>query len=246
MNSPDTRVKLPVVVLALTCGAMPTLAAPKVVMNGKVASSDVRVINGSPYVKLADVVKAFGMVVVKRGDGYEIKKPGGATPIKGVLRGKIGDVLFDGKWRFQALGVQQPQSYTMKTHSPPDYAIYSQIANYDPTTRVFGPKAGFKLVAIPCRLTNGRNEKVALWIGSNHNNSLADFEGSSHTAIGYDFDGAPIQSKDLLPGAKLDFVVLFSVPESTRIKDFIFTLQTIRDNPKGNDVRVSLQNAPQP
>src|SRR5215211_7802906 len=89
------------------------LAGPSLVMNGKVASTNVRTIDGSAYVKLADVAKALGMVVVKRGDGYEIKKAGGANPIQGVLQGKIGDVLFDGKWRFQALEVQQPESYTM-------------------------------------------------------------------------------------------------------------------------------------
>ncbi len=228
--------------LTLIAGATTVFAGANgvnLVVNGKVASNDVRVINGSAYVKLSDVAKALGMVVVKRSGGYEIKKAGGANPIEGVTQGKIGDVLFDGKWRFQALRMETPESYAMKTASAPDYAAYNAVAEFDPTAHVFKPKAGYKLIAIPCRVTNGRNEKVGLWIGGRHNNALADTEGSSHTAIAYDFDGAPIVSKELVPGAKLDFVTLFSVPEKTQAKDLIFTLQTLHDK-KGNDVRVSL------
>jgi hypothetical protein len=225
--------------LMLISGGTAVFAGEKLVINGKVASNDVRMINGNAYVKLADVAKALGMEVVKRNGEYEIKKAGGANPIQGVTQGKMGDVLFDGKWRFQALRMETPGSYTMKTLSAPDYAAYNAVADWDPTAHVFKAKAGYKLIAIPCRVTNGRNEKVGLWIGTQHHNALADTEGSSHTAIAYDFDGAPIVSKELVPGAKLDFVTLFSVPEKVQVKDLIFTLQTVNEK-KGNDVRVSL------
>jgi hypothetical protein len=48
-------------------------------MNGKVASTSVRVIDGAAYVRVSDVAKSMGMVVVKNGSGYEIKKQAAPT-----------------------------------------------------------------------------------------------------------------------------------------------------------------------
>src|SRR5436189_1690352 len=72
----------------------------KLILNGKVASTDVRMINGRPYVPLADIARATGQVLVKKGSGYEIIAQGGANQVEG-LHGKIGDTLFDGKWRLK-------------------------------------------------------------------------------------------------------------------------------------------------
>lgn len=55
-------------------------------------------------------------------------------------------------------------------------------------------------------------------------------------------DGSISQSKPLLPGAKTDFTILFSVPDGFQrkdLKDLVFTLQN-NDSRPGNDVRVSL------
>jgi hypothetical protein len=129
-------------VLAL-CGATAVLVwaatGSKLILNDKVASSDVPVINGAAYVKVADVAQAMGMVVVKRADGYEIKKTGGASPIVGVTQGKVGDMLFDSKWRFQVLGMQMVDSYTMKTSAEPSTTLYV-VSNWDQTGRVLTPK----------------------------------------------------------------------------------------------------------
>ena len=52
------------------CAALPSAAAPDaadtLVVNGKSAAADIRTIGGSPYVKLADVAKALGIIVTKR------------------------------------------------------------------------------------------------------------------------------------------------------------------------------------
>ncbi len=69
---------------------------------------------------------------------------------------------------------------------------------------------------------------------------MADSDGSSHVPVAYDFSGGPIQSKSLLPGAALNFAVVFSVPEGTKVKDLVFTLKNNQGDEKGNDVRVSL------
>src|SRR5688500_15525819 len=67
------------------------------VINGKVVSRDVRIINGRPYAPLADIARGMGQTLAKRGSGYELAAAGGANQVEG-LRGKIGDTLFDGKW----------------------------------------------------------------------------------------------------------------------------------------------------
>ncbi|MDQ3813213.1 MAG: hypothetical protein M3347_04600 [Armatimonadota bacterium] len=224
----------------------PVYAGPKLVMNGKTASTDVRVINGKAYAPVADMAKALSMVVVKRSDGYEIKKAGGATPVQG-LQGKVGDVLFDGRWRFQVLSPPQiVESYIMKTNASTDYSVYRDIAHADATTHTFTPLAGYKLVAIPCRVTNARNIKQALLIGDARNHTaLADMSGGSHEVIAYDVSGGPWRTKELLPGAKEDMVLLFAVPLATQLKDLIFTLRGVSSTDASvdkysSDVRVSL------
>ena len=227
---------------AVLAAATPALAGQKLVLNGKTASTNVRVINGSAYVKLSDVAKALGMIVVKRGDGYEITKPGGANQVAGVTQGKIGDVLFDGRWRFQVLGVETPDAYTMKTPSVEPSSHPRDIIVFDRAAGVLRPKPGYKLVLVRCRMTNGQKTGQTFWLGHNDvNNALADAQGESHAPVGYDLEGAPIQSRSLLPGAKADFPILFSVPQGTELKDLVFTLKNNDFSQKGNDVRVSLK-----
>ncbi|HEX8237583.1 MAG TPA: hypothetical protein VF600_16620 [Abditibacteriaceae bacterium] len=105
MHHINFRNKQAVKALALTValGTSGTVAwaatSSKLVTNGKVASTSVRVIDGKAYVPLSDVATSLGMAVVKNGGDYEIKKAGGANQV-GNMNGKVGDVLFDGKWRF--------------------------------------------------------------------------------------------------------------------------------------------------
>ena len=215
-------------------------ADQNLVMNGKVVSTSVRTVGGSPYVKLSDVAKALSMVVSKRSDGYEISKSGGTNQVQG-LQGKIGDLLFDGRWRFQVLSVAQPDTYTMKTPGDEPSSYPADTVNFDRKTQLVSPKPGYKLVVIQCRMINGQKSKQTFWLAAKDgNNALADQQGESYAPIGYDLEGAPIQSKPLLPGAKTDFPILFSVPQSIELKDLVFTLRNNDFSQKGNDVRVSL------
>jgi hypothetical protein len=209
----------------------------KLVMNGRTVSTRVQTIQGQAYVPLADVAKAQGMVVVPIAGGYEIRKAGGAHPISG-LRGKVGDVLFDGKWRFQVLSVNTVDSYTMQHHATNDYGTYHDVVDFE--DKVVRPKEGRNLIAIKCRVTNGRNSTQSLWVYNNDTHTaLADSQGESYPPAIYDLEETgSFDSKKLLPGAKLDFTVLFSVPEGTHLKDLVFTLRTLSD--KGSDVRVTL------
>ena len=228
-------------VFALPMGS--AWADQNLVMNGKVVSTSVRTVGGSPYVKLSDIAKALSMVVSKRPGGYEITKSGGTNQVQG-LQGKIGDLLFDGRWRFQVLSVAQPDTYTMKTPGDEPSSYPADTVNFDRKTQLVSPKSGYKLVVIQCRMINGQKNKQTFWLAAKDgNNALADQQGESYAPIGYDLEGAPIQSKPLLPGAKTDFPILFSVPQNIELKDLVFTLRNNDFSQKGNDVRVSLTPA---
>ena len=228
-------------VFALPMGS--AWADQNLVMNGKVVSTSVRTVGGSPYVKLSDIAKALSMVVSKRPGGYEITKSGGTNQVQG-LQGKIGDLLFDGRWRFQVLSVAQPDTYTMKTPGDEPSSYPADTVNFDRKTQLVSPKSGYKLVVIQCRMINGQKNKQTFWLAAKDgNNALADQQGESYAPIGYDLEGAPIQSKPLLPGAKTDFPILFSVPQNIEMKDLVFTLRNNDFSQKGNDVRVSLTPA---
>lgn len=239
--SPATGILLAVIV----CFSTPAIAGDTLVLNGKTASTDVRTINGSPYVKIADLARSMGMVVVKHPGGrYEITRPGGANQVQGVKQGKIGDVLFDGRWRFQVISFQMPESYTMKVQSVEPSSHPSDTLQYDRTTHVVRPKPGYKLVVLNCRMSNGQKTSQNFWLapisGRSINTALADAQGQSYVPVGYDLEGAPVQSARLLPGAKADFAMLFMVPENAEIKDLVFTL-TNNDSQGTNDVRISLK-----
>lgn len=229
-------------ILAAVAGVSSAAGERKLFFNGKVASTDVRILNGAAYVKLSDMAKALDMIMVKRDDDYVLIKQGGANQIKGAVEGKIGDVLFDGRWRFQVIKMETPASYTMKTDA--DTYDSAGLTKFDRTTHVVTPGRGRTLVVLHCRVINGVKEKRTLWTAISDDRihtALTDQEGSSHAPVGYDFEGAPIQSKWLLPGAAMNFPVIFSVPEGTALKDLIFTLKNNQNTDPPTDVRVSLQ-----
>lgn len=229
-------------VLAVMLMAGPGQAQGTLTMNGRVVSTDVRSLGGGAYVRLGDVAKALGMVVVKRPGGYELQKPGGADQVGGVTQGKVGDLLFDGQWRFRVLSVQTPETYFTKTPGI-DLRGISSI-KYDENARLVSAAPGYKLVIIQCRVANGQKSPQTFWLGHNDvRNALTDTQGESYPPVGYDLEGAPTQSKSLLPGAGTSFPILFSVPEATQIKDLIFTLRNndfSNSKAKVSDIRVSL------
>lgn len=229
--------------VVLTSGALAAWAANsgvRLTMNGKTASSDVRTIGGKTYVPIADVAKSLGMVVVKRGNGWEIKKAGGTYQV-GDLSGKIGDVLYDGKWRFQVISMQTPEMFQMRTDASP-YDHYS-VSTYDTDTRTFRPKDGYKLVVFKIRVTNTAKVPQTLWTAISDKalrTALTDTEGESHPPLDHDYEGGPTVTKPLLPGSSLTFSTIFGVREETVLKDLVFTLKNNDYSNKGNDARVSL------
>jgi hypothetical protein len=234
------RLSISALVLAVSIGTASAAGSGKLIFNGKVASTDVRTVNGSAYVKLSDMATALGMTVIKRGDGYEIIKKGGANQA-GDLQGKMGDTLFDGRWRFAVLSMETADSYTMKTSGEPDDR--TDDTTYNSVQRTLRPRSGNTLVILHCRAINGQKTEETLWVGArpDRHTALATTEGESYPPAAIDFPGAPSQSKRLLPGSKLDFPIVFSIPTSAEVKDLVFTLTNNNLSQKPNDARISLK-----
>ena len=167
--------------------------------------------------------------------------PGGANQVEG-LNGKIGQMLFDGKWRFQVQDVSQVDTYKLKVpSSEQDYAKYHDVAEEDLDTHTFTPKEGYTFIAVQCLVKNGQNKVQQLDAYLNDpKTGLADDQGNSYPPIIYDMHskGAWV-TKPLLPGSQATMTVLFAVPTGTKPKDLVFTLKNWSDS-KGHDARVSL------
>ena len=193
---------------------------------------------------LAGLVFAAPAAHAQSGTKGKAKPPaGGANQVEG-LNGKVGQMLFDGKWRFQVQSVQEGlATYTKKVlASEQDFAMYHDAATEDTATHTFTVKEGNTLVAIKCLAKNAQNKVQQLDFRFNDpKTALTDDQGNSYAPIAYDMltsKGASI-TKPLLPGSGEEMTLLFAVPPGTKLKDVVITLKNYEDH-KGHDVRVSL------
>lgn len=242
-SDPMSRTKILLVSLpavALAAAALAAQTGLRLVVNGKVASSDVRVIGGKAYVPLADVARALDMTVAKSAAGYAMERGGGANQLTGFT-GKMGTEVFTGKWRFTVLDWQRVDAYKPKL-----VQMHSWENEYE-------AKSGEDLVVVSCRVKNGTKVKDELvfstsWEGTN--NALTDDQEQSYQPVGFDVtesETAPV-GVTFLPGAAINFKMIFRVPKGTEPKDLIFTamrygMRASYDQKKEapQDVRVSLK-----
>jgi hypothetical protein len=205
-------------------------------INETLASERLQRVGDSVMVPIADVAKALGLSIVKTKTGYALVKDGGANQVEGI-RGKLGETVFDGKWRFTVTDPREVPSYTLETKTATDYGLINPIAKINGTT--YEPKPGFRLLVYRCEVKNGLKSPQQLWWFQNDTNTaLADANGESFPPILTDIASDAFQSKPILPGAKLAFNLVFCVPTSANPRELVFTLRTIAD--KGSDVRISL------
>lgn len=194
----------------------------KLFINGKLASTRVRMLDGTAYVPVSDVAKGLGQNVVTVPGGYGITLPGGANEVTG-LNGTVGDVLFDGFWRFQVDKVTEAQTYEER---------YTMDGKQN-----WKADAGGKLILVDVTLKNGMKIANSLVMYSNDEKiltSLAGADGSSikfnnfdmrtgsgkHYGGGGDWDCTPA----MLPGSLQKFTVIFKVPGDFKANALIFTL----------------------
>lgn len=241
----------PIHVITLTlalgiAGAALAQAGKSLTFKGQVVSHDLRIIGGRPYVPLADVARILGGSAVKSGAGYAIRAgdidtttpsdkstppAGGADQVNG-LRGKVGQVLFTGKWRFQVVSVDHTSSYATKYQADADTITPNGDSD--------------ELVVIMGQLKNAQKKAVAPTLSSvhPHNTALTDDQGQSYPPLKFDKRGGDNDSGGtMLPGSASNFAVLFSVPKGTQLKDLVFSVQNFDNDDMpdgGKDVRVLL------
>jgi hypothetical protein len=221
----------------LAAGAGAALAGKTVIFRGATVSSEVSVINGRAYVPLADMARALGGNVVARAGGYEIvthaagadgdgkTAPGGANEVRGQ-NGNVGDMLFNGYWRFQVKSVERTAEYTYRFR-PRSGTIKPNGDNDELVVATCLIKNGHKVAEQPILATNGTNAQKT---------ALADDQGQSYSPL--DFD---VRDGQLLPGAGKTFAVLFSVPKGTQLKSLVFTLYGYGEtSTKATNVRVAV------
>lgn len=245
----NTRFCAAACVLLLSTGtAVLALASLHVTVGGQTVSTDIRIIGGRPYVPLADMARAMkGTAVRHAGGSYEIKldsvdattatddtaspaSAGGADEVHG-MRGKIGQMLFTGKWRFSVLGVDRAAAYDSK--------FLEEKQNFTPKGDTD------ELIVVRCLLKNGQKSSATAMLSPihPHNIGLTDDQGQSYSPTDFDKRGGSTdEGPHMLPGSQTEFAVLFSVPKGTKLKDLVFSLQNAyEDFPDGGtDVRISL------
>jgi hypothetical protein len=218
MNQKEFRMKKSLIFagFGLAVVAAAYQATLKLTYNGQVASTKVKVIGGQPYVPLSDMAKALNMTVVKKAGGYELIAAGGAGPIAGKNVGKMGEVVFTGSYRFEVLTVAHTNEYQLKNAESHEWTKTEA-------------KDNMELVVVSCRIKNATKAKETLvmgkWDGNNTCITTPDEETYAPVTYGYDAkmtehfpDGA-----SFIPGAAINFSLVFEVPKGTKVKDVIFT-----------------------
>jgi hypothetical protein len=207
-------------------------AGKTVMFRGAVVSANIADINGTPYVPLSDMARALGGKVEKRGEGYEIVAktsgtvvPGGSNQAEGT-EGKVGDMLFNGYWRFQVKSVERASEYTYR---------------FDPgapTKKPDGDKDD--LVIITCLIKNGQpstDEPVLTRFGTGgQKTALTDDQGQSYEPVYWDVRGGA-----MVQGSAKTFAIAFSVPKDAHLKALIFSLYGYgKSSSHHSEVRVTL------
>ncbi len=221
-------------VAALAVGKWQTLS---LIVNGKVASSRVRMIDGEAWVPVRDVARAQGLTVQKSGSRLELVEAGGANQVDG-LRGKIGDTVFDGSWRLTVHDFERVDQYHIVSKTSTDYSISGAIADYNDGT--FTPKPGYTLYVADCTVKNGTHENQQFdWNPIDNKTSIADTSGSNYPWIVFDIPSPSFNSRPILPGSAINFKICFSAASDARPQDLIITLKSLTQG-KGHEARIAL------
>jgi hypothetical protein len=218
--------------MLIACAAWAIRNSSTLFVEGQLASSDVRVINGKGYVPIRDVAAALHMNLVSYQGGINLTRAGGANQVEGWHGVVGGPEIFTGKWRFWARSIQQMDSYPLKYRGEAGQMV--------PTN------AGETLFVVDCRIKNATNvnQEMILTVHRAGHDALTDDQEHSFQPIDFDAhnENGPYGGPTLLPGAAGEFAVVFSAPKGTNPKDFVFSiLSSPADTEKGTDLRISVQ-----
>jgi hypothetical protein len=210
----------------ICCVAWAAGASQKASLDGVTISTDIRMIDGRPYIPLADAAKAMDLSVVKKGDTYGLVRAGGANQLAGIT-GKLAADIPSRDWTFRVISAEQVSDYT-RLHGADRQSLAVQ-------------QAGDVLIVVQCRLVNRTNttQEVSFDTYSAGNTAITDDLRHGFVPVAYD-SRSPYSATKMLPGAAHEFALVFSVPSGTTVKDLIYTVG-VSDQDKPTNFRVSLK-----
>ncbi len=178
------------------------------IINSRVASTDVRIINGRAYAPIADIAKGLNLVVAVNGGNFELTAPDGTGQLNG-LTGKAGDWLFDGGWRFRV------NSCVLATEFRGTFEYYGQ--------EEITATEGKSLLIVDYSYKNGNKSSQSFCIGDT---AIATQDGQSYSLShnNFNFDGDTRFSKAVLPGAEARGSLVFIVPNDVKPKDVVLSV----------------------
>lgn len=192
-------------------------------MYGRQVSQDIRVIDGKAYVPVDDVARALAFDVRSTPQGLELFVPGGAEGMNIAHTGRLGDDIFTGEWRVQITAVEEMTAFSYQFHS-------------GPPRRQFILPAGQKFIVVTGRIANGTNERVEVLFDTRAdrygNTALTTPTGEATSPLDFDVllsSVAGAWGADALPGAAINFRIVFQVPQDFEYRDLIFSIARTRD-----------------
>jgi len=226
-----TQMAVPVIMIVAGCCAARASetqqALARLVLDGKVISTDVRVISGRPYVSVADVAKALNTTVAKNGGEYRLVRNGGSSQLKGV-EGKIATPLHSGDWSLTVFSINQVADYTQQFGSVKELMLPQRSDDV--------------LFVVKCQLKNATKTTQDVYFDKNSsgNTSLTDDQSHSYSPSAFDSRNDNYSTSRMLPGSAHEFSLIFSVPANTKFRDLIYTVDA-SDTDSKTDFRVSLK-----
>ena len=195
------------VVLATAAGGATRLAPATIEYNGTSAVADVIVKDGHAYVSVSSVAKMLHASVEKSGTTYRFVPFDGARQVEGDY-GKIGVPVKLGDANITVTDVFVGSTYKHKFSSGDE--------------SVDGSK---QIVAVSIHIQNTLQEKVVCSLMGGDKTALADTHGHSYGpgTFGDWENRAPF----LLPGAAVDFALLFNIPAGEEVKDLVYQMEFV-------------------
>lgn len=181
-------------------------------------------VNGTPYVKLADVAKALNMTVSRWGNDYALSAAGGADQVEG-LQGKVGDTLFNRQFSLRVLEVVRTKRYVKRYNKPGEVTA----------------QEGNDIVAVIIRRKNGMNKNPVINPFGGENTALTDTDDKAYRSYtGLAMDSAERGFSPLL-GSTIEFALVLEVPETAQLKDLVYQIAPVGDaSVKTSTFRISL------
>lgn len=234
---------LPSVLLVAGLAALgiASIVQTTVVMDGTTISSRVKTIGGEAWIPVSDLARAKGLQVQSSGNTINLTTPGGANQVKGT-NGKLGEMLFSGKWRLQIDTFSKVKRYTIQNETTTDYSVFNGVANLN--GQVFTAKSGFELYVAKCTIKNARKDSAQFdWNPIDNQSSVANADGSNSPWLVYDIPSPAFVSSPILPGSKIDFNICFAVAKGSKPSEIVFMAKGLLDS-KPDIFRISVTDAP--